>query len=485
MDDKTADYIKKLEAVYVGFEYDFSKIETIEYSKKLPVICKKHGLFYQRKDHLLNGYGCKKCSNERKSRETLSSVENFVKNAIKAHGYKYDYSKAVYKGANKKLQIICPVHGFFWQTPSSHTNRKSGCPECGKMDAIESKLAPYRRSFIKHPDLYDYSKVEYVGAHTKIEIVCPVHGSFWQTPDAHKRGQGCPRCSSIVSKNEEELGQFIKSILYNDKNVITNDRNIIGPMELDIVIPHKKIAIEFDGLYWHSTARIKERNYHLRKTEACESVGYRLIHIYEDEWEYKKERVKSFLSNVLHANNMKNESARLLYVVDVSTVEARMFLDEHHIQGYSGSSIKIGLVNKDGVLISYMGFKNKKNGVFELNRFATRGNVRGGFSKLLAHFKRTYDWETIVSYADRRHSQGGVYRKNGFDEVHETKPSFDYTRGTVRYNRQQFMKKYLPSKFSDTYDPSLTEWENMELQGYYQIWNCGYTKYETHNYNPK
>ncbi len=131
------------------------------------------------------------------------NTEEFINKANKVHNGKYDYSKVEYVNAKTKICIICPEHGEFWQTPNNHLSGK-GCALC----ANENKLHLYNKSndkFISeaqmiHNGKYDYSKVEYVNAKTKICIICPEHGEFWQTPHNHLQGQGCPMFTNIKTK---------------------------------------------------------------------------------------------------------------------------------------------------------------------------------------------------------------------------------------------------------------------------------------------
>ena len=132
--------------------------------------------------------------------------EEFIKDARKVHGDKYDYSKVVYVGSKIKVCIICPKHGKFWQRPNEHI-QGNGCPKCGIENRSENRTST-KEEFIKkacekHKGKYDYSKVKYVNNRTKVCIICPEHGEFWQTPNAHTQGQGCPKCKGC--KNRERL----------------------------------------------------------------------------------------------------------------------------------------------------------------------------------------------------------------------------------------------------------------------------------------
>ena len=186
-------FIKESRTVH-GDKYDYSKVEYYNIDKKVCIICPEHGEFWQTPYHHLNGCGCPKCVGQGKTTEDV--VEEFKK----IHGDKYDYSKVEYTNSLKKVCIICPEHGEFWQSPTNHLNG-CGCPKCSN---VKHKTT---NEFIKesrtvHGDKYDYSKVEYVNAHTKVCIICPEHGEFWQTPNKHLLGHKCPKCSESIIEKE-------------------------------------------------------------------------------------------------------------------------------------------------------------------------------------------------------------------------------------------------------------------------------------------
>ena len=141
----------------------------------------------------------------------MINTEEFIKRAKSIHGDKYDYSKVKYINAHTKVCIICPEHGEFWQQAYCHTNLKQGCPKCyGNTKKTTEKFIEDAKKI--HGDKYDYSKVEYVNNRTKVCIICPEHGEFWQTPKEHLKGSGCLECSYISLKEKQKLGndKFIK-----------------------------------------------------------------------------------------------------------------------------------------------------------------------------------------------------------------------------------------------------------------------------------
>ena len=201
-------------------------------STKVCIICHEHGIFYQTPHGHLKGQGCPKCGQIVRNDSNRLSLSNFIKKANEKHNGKYDYSKVDYVNNYTKVCIICPKHGEFWQTPSNHLSGK-GCPKC-KADKTRERLILSKEGFIKkarevykedfvkkankiHHDKYNYSKVEYDGALTKVCVICPEHGEFWQTPNSHLNGTGCPKCSGnyiptteewITSANEKHNGKY-------------------------------------------------------------------------------------------------------------------------------------------------------------------------------------------------------------------------------------------------------------------------------------
>jgi len=175
------------------------------------------------------------------------SKEEFVELANKIHKNKYDYSKVDYINKHTKICIVCPVHGEFWQSPNNHLSN-NGCPKCWKERNLTSKLSN-TEDFIKkakavHGDKYDYSKVNYKHSLEKICIICPKHGEFWQTPNMHLNGEGCPTCS------ESTLEKKVRNILDNEKiEYIPQYKTIwLNKQSLDFYLPKYNIAIECQGI---------------------------------------------------------------------------------------------------------------------------------------------------------------------------------------------------------------------------------------------
>lgn len=277
------------------------------------------------------------------------------------------------------------------------------------------------------------------------------------------------------SAGERQLTEFVQSL---GVSVESRTRSIIAPYELDLYLPSLKIAIEYCGLYWHSDIHPRmDSSYHVRKVEMCQAAGVRLITIYEDEWEQKQQIVKSKLANIIGKSDDRVVNARDCIVKRVDSASLRSMYDANHIQGWGRGSVCYGLFD-DEEMLGAMSFIAHGDGKYELNRFATSCRVRGGFTKLLAAFKRATVWTTIVSYADRRWSEGGVYDKAGFTHEGNTRPSYWYLSPdkTTRIHRSNFRRAKLGQVLSH-FDPTRTEFENCDANGVLRVWDCGLTRY--------
>ena len=462
-------------------KYDYSLVEYDGVGNKVKIICPEHGVFEKiARDHS-NGQGCPSCSKIEKYSSYKLPKEDVINSFMAKHGDKYDYSLVEYVNLQTNIKIICPIHGEFEQRPSVHL-RGEGCKKCylssrGLSDRLSTK--EFVGMAIKiHGDKYDYSKTTYIKNNQNLDIRCKNHGVFTQMAQVHLRGSGCQKCAYINTEPENEICRWLNEIKID---IVRNNRTILNGKELDIYIPTKNIAIEFDGLYWHSEKKVKN-DYHLNKTIECEKQGIQLIHVFEDEWLYKQDIVKSRLSNILGLTPSKIY-ARKTEIREVSPKDSKLFLDTNHIQGNVNSSIKLGLYYNDE-LVSLMTFGAlrksmggiSKEGSYELFRFCNKldTTVIGGADKLLKYFINTYKPIEIISYADRRWSQGGLYEKLGFTHIHDSKPNYWYIIGTNREYRFKYRKDVL---VKEGFDPTKTEHQIMLDRGIHRIYDCGNKKY--------
>lgn len=471
--DSLEKFIKKAKEIH-GEKYDYSHVNFTKSTDKVEIICPKHGSFYVAPvTHILAKSGCTKCGHG-----TLTK-EEFIANAKEKFGNFYDYSHVNFKKNSDKVEIICPKHGKFIQRVDYHLKSiKKPCPEC-------RKIITEKDDFIKHANLihnlkYNYDEVNFKNMMTPVKVICPIHGPFYPIPNNHiNKHSGCPKCATSYNINENEVKDYIKSLGFS---IIENDRHTLKEnnsfYELDVFIPNKNIAIEFDGLFWHSSDK-KDKNYHLNKTIKCNEKNINLIHIFEDEWIFKKRIVKARLKAILGVTEYSIQ-ARKCEVKEISSALATKFINKYHIQGNYNGSIKLGLFYKNR-LVAVMTFGkprfNKKYD-WELLRYCTLANfnIVGGAGKLLSYFKRNYSG-SIITYADRRWSNGNLYRKLGFKELKAAAPAYWYFKGKHRYSRTSFQKHLLKNKL-ENFDENKSETENMKNNGFQMIYDCGNLVFE-------
>ena len=290
----------------------------------------------------------------------------------------------------------------------------------------------------------------------------------------------CRYCNSNTTPNtqsrgEKQLIEFIRDEL--KVTVIEKNRTILHGREIDIYLPDFKIGIEFNGIYWHSESK-RGKSYHIHKTKLAAMAGITLLHIYDYQWYQKQDIVKSMI--VAKLQKSKKIFARKCTIKPVNSVNKKEFLKRTHIQGNCNSSTNLGLYN-DNKLVAIMTFgksRYDKSIDVELLRYSSDINtiIIGGFSKLLKNYIETFSPKSIISYCDRDTSIGNVYRQNGFDLTSITKPNYFYFKQNSIFSREQFQKHKLKNKL-EIFNDTLTEYENMKLNGFDRVWNCGNYKF--------
>jgi hypothetical protein len=293
-----------------------------------------------------------------------------------------------------------------------------------------------------------------------------------------------PRCTHCfspkyhTSKIENEIKDWLKQL---NISIVPNKRFYYKGKhhhELDIYIPEKNIGIELNGIYYHSEiAGNKRQNYHLIKTNFFKEKNIQVIHIWDKEWIEKKDIVKSIILTKIGISENKIY-ARKCIIKEIDNATTIEFLNRTHIQGGIIASINIGLFfNNELVQVcsfSKPRFDKKQKHKYELIRFSSQLNISviGGFSKCLKYFTQNYS-TSLISYADKRFSIGNVYLKNNFILINESSPNYFYTQDYINlYSRIKFQKHKLKNLL-EFYNQELTEWENMQQNGWDRIWDCG------------
>jgi hypothetical protein len=242
------DFISRSQIIH-NYKYDYSKAKFNNTAEKAKIVCPIHGIFTQRVNSHLNGCGCPICAIENFKPKNKLNSEIFIKRSKAIHNNKYDYSLVNYINNTIMVNILCPLHSIFYQTPNSHLDG-NGCPKCAIIYKAKS-LRYTQEEFIvkaiaKHGNKYDYSNAIYVDAKTKVQISCKKHGAFFQQPGSHLSGAGCPTC--LESHGES----FIATILDNHKITYEREKKfsdcrVDRPLSFDFYIPSLNTCIEYDG----------------------------------------------------------------------------------------------------------------------------------------------------------------------------------------------------------------------------------------------
>lgn len=333
----------------------------------------------------------------------------------------------------------------------------------------------------KHEHKYDYVNSSYINNNTNIEIICPKHGSFLQTPHNHLQGKGCQKCSSIISNEHLKISQMLERGGIPHTN---NERNVIKPLEIDIWIPRYKFGIETHGEYWHGIKpeddpQTKERfkKLHQRKADMARDSQIKLYQFWQHELISKRKLCYSMIAYNLQKSQTVH--ARKMQIVELSNKQTKDFFDDSHMQGHRDALITYALVKYD-IIMCALSFSRHNKHEWEIIRFANRihMSVTGGFSRLLKHFKRERKPRQIMTFADKRFYTGGLY-DNYFEEAYHTDPNYFYynIRTSKILSRQQCQKHKLKNKIGDLFDPSLTAEQNMNNIGYIKIYDAGHVKY--------
>lgn len=277
------------------------------------------------------------------------------------------------------------------------------------------------------------------------------------------------------SGGEIQLAEYVRSI--TTEKIITGDRKTIFPLELDIYIPDKNVAIEFNGLYWHSSKQ-KDKYYHRDKWKACEDKGIQLIQIWEDEWRDKREIVETMIVHKLGVSNSSKVYARMCEAKLVLPSEADEFHSQHHLQGARSNCYHLGLYCDEKLLAVYSFTQN--NDVHELVRYSTSCIVVGGFSKLQAAHIRNYEPKLIKTFADLCVSQGSLYESNGWTKTSTLPPTFSVLENnyTTRRHRLAYQKSFFRKNQPNyKYEDSMSTMELIELNDLPLIYDAGKIRY--------
>lgn len=433
----------------------------------------------QTKKTKLERYGDENWNNREKFKETLSKFSDERKDEIKKKRketcrslYGTDHPQRNETVRAKTERTCMELYGATTPLATEKSRRKS-------IKTIKLKSWDRISSDKEYTPLFE--KSEYIENNDPCRLwkwKCGTCGHVFSSRYDDGRHRPCDKCHPALdgcSAMEKELYEFISKTCGGAYNRQAENRSVIGTREIDIVVPKLRIGFEFDGLYWHSDAVGKTKSYHLEKTKLCEKAGWRLIHVFEDEWLEKRDIVKARIRHITGSVKYRIYARKC----EVKEIPARLknrFLDKYHMQGGDRAAVSYGLFyrNRLAAVMTFCKARFDKKREWELSRYASVANfnVIGGAGKLLKHFERTRSPKSLVTYADRRWSAGGLYFKLGFEHSHDSAPNYFYVKAQRRYSRMRFQKHMLAGKL-EKFDQSKSEYRNMKNNGYDRIYDCG------------
>lgn len=395
---------------------------------------------------------CQACSSP--TRYVAFSFKKYCKEhaglAFKEGGSKGGSAPSWNKGKtsqeDSRIKASCGERNPFWgKKHTDESKRKISSSKTLNRDSLQERFSVRRSDFDILTPIEEYRSRQ----NQYLQFICRVCGELnLKTLQAFERGSLCQSCfPNTSSKAEIEVADWIKSLGFN---VESCSRDIISPKELDIVVPEKRFSVEFNGLYWHSEFSPNgiSKSSHLDKTESCLKSGWSLFHVFSDEWDEKKEIVKSMIEHRLGLSSFKL-NARSCSIRKINTKERREFFTSSHISGDVNSSESWGLEYNGSIVaaVSVREPRQKKwKGLIEIARYATRPgyHIRGGLTRLM---KRVEEFCIsskkigIITYSDRRFGEGLGYERSGFKKVGDTGIDYWYTDGKRRFDRFIFRSR--------------------------------------------
>ena len=365
--------------------------------------------------------------------------------------------------------------GHSYQSTCSHrTLHGSGCPYC----AGQKVLLGFNDLATLHPEIaqqWDFDKNGELlpsevttGNNRRVWWKCSRGHSWSAYVSDRSGGHGCPQCIGAVSKAEEEVRNFVSSILPDGIDVIASDRSIISPKELDIYVPSRRIAIEFNGLYWHSEEAGKNKSYHYDKWAACRDNGISLYAIWEDQWKNHPDAVKLALQHALAPESLPLPIGSLC-VAPITISKAKSFCEEHHIDGAPGQFTHCyGVYDKDNLIATSMW--RRDGSTLHLERYTATHDINHGLQFIISTITRGLllkGVHTLCAQQQRESLSFHPLGEVGFSMVGSqpwrknwVTPHNGRKGRLTEIERQQLVEQGTPlSKFVCLYDYGVTNWE--------------------------
>ena len=474
---KNLNYFISKAKKYHGDLYDYSMIKEDAKARDIvKIICPTHGTFEQRLSAHCSGQGCPKCKNDRTKiskfeiQKRISSTTPFVSLVFNS-----------YISVTDLAQFECSKHGSFTGKVNSILNNTLICPFCG-YELTAEKISKDRNLYIAEANIvhnfkYDYSNFYPLTSKDLGPVKCPIHGDFQTSWNYHIHNKsGCPKCGGQLSVNEDEIFNYIKSLLPDNEVVIGRSKpNFLNGKELDIYVPNKNFAIEYNGSYWHSE-QYREKWYHFDKWKNCKMNNITLLNIWDFYWKDPAKN-KIYKSKIKHLLGLDTKIyARKCKLSKIDNLEAKNFYLENHLDGcgilYSQSS-SVALYQDELLLMvaTYGKFYSQSENTFKwkLQRICTKQGytVVGGVSKISKYIRNDVgDFQFQITL-----DTGGILSDVN-PERKNVSLRYWWVNNKLEYkSRNQCQVSILKLK-SDWLEND-TEKSYMERNKFYRVWDSG------------
>jgi very-short-patch-repair endonuclease len=286
--------------------YDYNLIKYIDSKTKIKIICSIHGIFEQTPSDHMSGHGCPKCSIDKNTNHKRNDLTHLLNKANSIHNNKYDYTLIKnHINMHQKQNIICKKHGIFNISLHSHINKKRGCKLCAIENRMDSIKTFIEKANIIHNNKYNYDLVDYINSKTKVKIICPKHGEFFQAPNYHLLGSGCPKCNS--SKGEIIIMKYLtdNKIKFEYQKSFDNCKYKYK-LKFDFYLLDYNCCVEYDGEQHYKSNKyfggeIGYKNRILRdniKTDYCKNNNIILLRFNKNNIKNLSEIINTTINNI-------------------------------------------------------------------------------------------------------------------------------------------------------------------------------------------
>lgn len=479
-----------------NYKYSYPSKERVKDDNgrwKIEIVCPTHGSFFQAPEKHKFGRGCPYCSNNKKKDTGIEYATKHWPEITWVEEFSDAYQ-------NKRAKGICPHHGEFNKLVTQlrgivKSGKGHACPKCAKMKTGREARVPVsvwlQRIKANFPE-YEVNESTIRKASDKVEVTCPSHGTWYPVLQDVAEGHGCGQCwkESKTSKGEKELSEFIQSLglevfenFFLEKQSVLHDGWVKDLGEFDVVAQRKDgsfVFIDYHGMYYHGDKVKRNPNAHVEKLEKLDNTGFQYIQVFEDEWKLQNSKVKNRLAHILGESTSVHYARKLLLEV-IPWKKAEAFYHAHHLQGSGTKTSENYALMEGDEVISCMSFAKPrfdKEVDKELLRFASKGSVVGGFSRLLKAFKANNpNCKKLLSYADRRWSEGKIYSSSGFEFVGVTKPNYAWYKNLKKVTRYDAQRHKLNDLFCKEFPESWSESDIMRSEGYWKVYDAGNSKW--------